>query len=162
LLSGLARLHAQERSIEITACAGATTLGVFPVVVAAGVVSLFFITPLLAVFLDVSFATASLLVPYVVLASFAAIPLGVLQVRLRFGAFAVVVVSGVVVRLGTGIGLVDLGLGLSGAMLASSLAAANLAGRRLLADRAPAKPPRWHEAVARMDPRRTSPRPSRT
>jgi glycosyltransferase involved in cell wall biosynthesis/O-antigen/teichoic acid export membrane protein len=119
-----ATLRAQGRSSEITAFAGATTFGVFPIVVAAGVVSLLFATPLLAVFLDVSFASASLLVPYVVLGSLGAIPLGVLQGAMRFGAFAVVVVSGVVVRLGTGIGLVDLGLGVSGAMLASSLAAA--------------------------------------
>jgi glycosyltransferase involved in cell wall biosynthesis len=97
---------------------------VFRIVVAAGVASLLLATPLLALFLDVGLASASLLAPYVVLGTLGAIPLGVLQGAMRFGAFALVVLVGVGVRLGSGIGLVDVGLGVPGAMLASSLAAA--------------------------------------
>jgi glycosyltransferase involved in cell wall biosynthesis/O-antigen/teichoic acid export membrane protein len=119
-----AALRAQGRPDRVPELAGETTRGVFPIALAAGIASLVLATPLLAVFLDVSAASASLLAPYVVLGTLAAIPLGVLQGAMRFGALAVVVLSGVVVRLGSGVVLVDLGLGVPGAMLASSLAAA--------------------------------------
>jgi glycosyltransferase involved in cell wall biosynthesis/O-antigen/teichoic acid export membrane protein len=119
-----AALRAQGRSGEITAFAGATAKGVFPFAAVGGLVALVLGTPVLAVFLDVSVASSSLLAPYVVLAALSAIPLGVLQGGLRFGAFAALVIVGVVVRLVSGIGLVELGLGVPGAMLASTLAAA--------------------------------------
>lgn len=119
-----AALRVQDRSRETTAFARATVRGVLPIVVVAGVAWLVLATPLLAMFLDVSLVSASLLAPYVLLGALGAIPLGVLQGGMRFGAFAAVVLSGVVVRLVAGIGFVDAGLGVPGAMLASSLAAA--------------------------------------
>jgi glycosyltransferase involved in cell wall biosynthesis/O-antigen/teichoic acid export membrane protein len=119
-----AALRAQGRSEEINPFAESTARGVLPIAVVAAVVTLVLGAPVLAVFLNVSFASSSLLAPYVVLAALSAIPLGVLQGAMRFGAFALLVVTGVVVRLASGIGLVELGLGVPGAMLASSFAAA--------------------------------------
>jgi glycosyltransferase involved in cell wall biosynthesis/O-antigen/teichoic acid export membrane protein len=118
-----AALRARGRSSEVVAFTGSLTRKVLPLVLAATVASLLFATPVLAVFLDVSLSSASLLAPYVLLGTLAAIPLGVLQGAMRFGAFAVVVLGGVAVRLGSGVALVELGLGVPGAMLASSLAA---------------------------------------
>jgi glycosyltransferase involved in cell wall biosynthesis/O-antigen/teichoic acid export membrane protein len=119
-----AALRARGRADDVVDLAAATTRGVLPLALATGFASLVLAAPLLALFLDVSLASASMLAPVVVLGTLGAIPLGVLQGALRFGAFAAVVVSGVVVRLGTGIGFVEAGLGVPGAMLASSLAAA--------------------------------------
>jgi glycosyltransferase involved in cell wall biosynthesis/O-antigen/teichoic acid export membrane protein len=119
-----AALRAQGNEEDVTELAASTTRGVLPLVLAAGVATLLLAAPLLALFLDVSFASASLLAPVVVLGTLCAIPLGVLQGTMRFGAFAVVVLSGVVVRLVSGIGFVEAGLGVPGAMLAGSLAAA--------------------------------------
>jgi glycosyltransferase involved in cell wall biosynthesis/O-antigen/teichoic acid export membrane protein len=119
-----AALGAKGRSDEIPAFVRATAGGVFPVALAAGAAVLVLAAPAITIFLDVSFASASLLAPFVLLATLLAIPLGVLQGTMRFGAFAVLVLSGVVIRLGSGIGLVELGFGVPGAMLASSLATA--------------------------------------
>jgi glycosyltransferase involved in cell wall biosynthesis/O-antigen/teichoic acid export membrane protein len=119
-----AALQAQGRSDEIADFAAATGKGVFPIAAAGGVVAFALGTPLLALFLDVSVASSSLLAPYILLASLGAVPLGVLQGTMRFGAFAGLVLIGVAVRLAAGIGFVQLGLGVPGAMLASVLAAA--------------------------------------
>jgi glycosyltransferase involved in cell wall biosynthesis/O-antigen/teichoic acid export membrane protein len=119
-----AALRAQGRSSEITAFAAATAKGVLPIAAVGGVVALALGAPVLALFLDVSFASSSLLAPYALLAALGAIPLGVLQGAMRFGAFAALVIAGVAVRLVSGITLVGLGLGVPGAMLASALAAA--------------------------------------
>lgn len=118
-----ASLRAHDRPDEIGSFAAVTLGGVLPIALAAGVAALV-MAPLLGIFLDVSFASSSLLAPYVVFGTLGAIPLGVLQGGMRFGGFAVLVLSGVAIRLGTGVGLVELGLGVFGAMLASSLAAA--------------------------------------
>jgi glycosyltransferase involved in cell wall biosynthesis/O-antigen/teichoic acid export membrane protein len=119
-----AALRAKGRAEDVVELTAATTRGVLPLVLAAGLASLLLAAPLFAIFLDVSLASASLLAPVVVLGTLGAIPLGVLQGAMRFGAFAVVVLSGVGVRLATGIGFVEAGLGVPGAMLASSVAAA--------------------------------------
>jgi glycosyltransferase involved in cell wall biosynthesis/O-antigen/teichoic acid export membrane protein len=119
-----AALGAKGRSNEILAFVRTTTFGVVPVALVAGATVLVLAAPVIAMFFDVSFASASLLAPFVLLATLLAIPLGVLQGSMRFGAFAVLILSGVVIRLGSGIGLVELGLGVPGAMLASTLAAA--------------------------------------
>jgi glycosyltransferase involved in cell wall biosynthesis/O-antigen/teichoic acid export membrane protein len=118
-----AALRAQDRSSEVVSFAGNLTGRALPLVLVAAVASLVVASPVLAIFLDVSFVSSSLLAPYVLLGTLAAIPLGVLQGAMRFGAFALMILSGVVVRLASGVGLVDLGFGVSGAMLASSLAA---------------------------------------
>jgi len=119
-----AALRAQGRSEDVVELTAATTRGVLPLVVAAGFASLVLAGPLFAIFLDVSLASASLLAPVVVLGTLGAIPLGVLQGSMRFGAFAVVVLGGVAVRLASGVGFVEAGLGVPGAMLASRAAAA--------------------------------------
>jgi glycosyltransferase involved in cell wall biosynthesis/O-antigen/teichoic acid export membrane protein len=119
-----AALRAQGRGEDVVDLTATTTRGALPLVLAAGVASLVLAAPLLAIFLDVTLASASLLAPVVVLGTLGAIPLGVLQGSMRFGAFAVVVLGGVAVRLVAGIGFVEAGLGVPGAMLASSVAAA--------------------------------------
>ena len=118
-----AALRAQGRSSEIHSFAGAITRKALPVVVAASVLTLLIAAPLLSLFLDVGYVSASLLAPYLLLGALGAIPLGVLQGAMRFGAFAAVVLGGVAVRLASGIGLVDAGFGVPGAMLASTFAA---------------------------------------
>jgi len=119
-----AALRANGGTDDIAAFAGAITRGAVPIVLLAGAATLLVATPLLVVLLDVSLGSASLLAPYVVLGTLMAIPLGVLQGAMRFGGFALVVLGGVAVRLGFGVGLVDAGFGVPGAMLSSSLAAA--------------------------------------
>jgi glycosyltransferase involved in cell wall biosynthesis/O-antigen/teichoic acid export membrane protein len=118
-----AALRAQGRSTEIHSFSSAITRRAFPMVVAAGALTALIAAPLLSLFLDVGYASASLLAPYVVLGTLGAIPLGVLQGAMRFGGFAAVVLGGVAVRLASGIGLVDAGFGVPGAMFASTLAA---------------------------------------
>jgi glycosyltransferase involved in cell wall biosynthesis/O-antigen/teichoic acid export membrane protein len=119
-----ATLRTQGGPEEVAAFAARTARGVLPFALVAGLITLVIGAPLIAVFLSVSFASSSLLAPYVVLATLSAVPLGVLQGSMRFGPFAVVVITGVAVRLASGIGLVELGQGVSGAMFASCLATA--------------------------------------
>lgn len=119
-----AALRAQDRTHEMGAFAAATARAVLPLALATGFATLLVGAPLLSVFLNVSLASSSLLAPYVLLATLGAIPLGVLQGAMRFGALAVVVLSSVAVRLAGGITLVEAGLGVPGAVLASCLAAA--------------------------------------
>jgi glycosyltransferase involved in cell wall biosynthesis/O-antigen/teichoic acid export membrane protein len=117
-----ASLRAQGRSADdVGLFATALTSRVLRVSLALSVLTLFLAAPALTVFLDVGFASTSLLAPYVLFGAMAAIPLGVLQGEMRFGAFAVVVLVGVVARLASGIGLVELGFGVPGAMVASSV-----------------------------------------
>jgi glycosyltransferase involved in cell wall biosynthesis/O-antigen/teichoic acid export membrane protein len=117
-----AALRARDRSDEINAFAAGMASGIFPIALVAGATTLVLCSPVLAFFLDVSFSSSSLLAPYVLLGTLGAIPLGVLQGAMRFGAFAAVVLTNVAVRLVSGIGFVGIGLGVPGAMLASSLA----------------------------------------
>jgi glycosyltransferase involved in cell wall biosynthesis/O-antigen/teichoic acid export membrane protein len=117
-----AALRAQGRSEEVSRFAAVTMSGILPIAVIAAVVTLVAGAPLLAVFLDVSLVSSALLAPVVLLSILGAIPLGVLQGVMRFGAFGVLVVSNVAIRLVSGIGLVKLGLGVPGAILASTLA----------------------------------------
>jgi glycosyltransferase involved in cell wall biosynthesis/O-antigen/teichoic acid export membrane protein len=119
-----ATLRTQGGEEEVAAFAARTARGVLPLALVAGLITLVIGAPLVSVFLSVSFGSSSLLAPYVVLATLAAIPLGVLQGSMRFSAFALLVVTGVAVRLASGIGLVELGYGVPGALFASCLATA--------------------------------------
>jgi glycosyltransferase involved in cell wall biosynthesis/O-antigen/teichoic acid export membrane protein len=118
-----AALQTQGRSTEIHSFAGAITRTALPIVLAASGLALLLAAPLLSLFLDVGYMSASLLAPYLFLGALGAIPLGVLQGAMRFGAFVAVVLGGVAVRLASGIGLVDAGFGVPGAIFASTLAA---------------------------------------
>jgi glycosyltransferase involved in cell wall biosynthesis/O-antigen/teichoic acid export membrane protein len=120
----VAALRAQGRPDEVAAFAADTVRGTVPIALAAGAATLMLGTPILALFLNVSVASSSLLAPYIVLGTLGAVPVGVLQGTKRFGAFALIVISSVVVRLASGIGLVELGFGVPGAMLASTLGVA--------------------------------------
>jgi O-antigen/teichoic acid export membrane protein len=118
----IAALRREGRSGEARSLAGSTARALSPGAVVAAIV-LLVATPVTATLLHVGGAPAAMLAPYLLLSLLAAVPLGVLQGELRFSALATAVVVGVVVRLGAGIGLVWAGLGVTGAMLATVLAA---------------------------------------
>lgn len=69
-----------------------------------------------------------LLAPYTLLALVSAVPLGILQGRLRLAGLATAMTLGVVVRLGIGIALVAAGFGVAGALAAVTLAQAATLG----------------------------------
>lgn len=118
-----AQLRAEARGSEEEAL-GATTLKALTPVAVVGLVVMAAVSPALASLLRVGPPAALLLGPYVLLSLLAAVPMGVLQGRLRFQALAGVVVASVGVRLAAGITLVWVGLGISGALLGTVLAQA--------------------------------------
>jgi glycosyltransferase involved in cell wall biosynthesis/O-antigen/teichoic acid export membrane protein len=111
---------------EVDAVAAATTKAVVPFAWAAGAVMLVLFSPALSSFLHIGFLSAALLAPYLALSIVVAVPLGVLQGRLRFTALAGVIFAGVAVRVGAGVGLVELGLGVPGAVLGTVLSSATM------------------------------------
>jgi glycosyltransferase involved in cell wall biosynthesis/O-antigen/teichoic acid export membrane protein len=81
-----------------------------------------FASPLLAAFLHVEVGAVLLLAPYVYLSLLSAVAFGGMQGQLRFVALAGVALAGVAVRLLTGILLVHVGEGPTGAVAATVLA----------------------------------------
>jgi glycosyltransferase involved in cell wall biosynthesis/O-antigen/teichoic acid export membrane protein len=104
------------RSLTVGVTRGVTVVAVL------GAGALLAAAPLVAAFLRVGVPTALLLGPYVLFALVASVPLGVLQGRMRFGRLGGAQATGVVVRFVTGLGLILLGLGVAGALLATVLA----------------------------------------
>jgi glycosyltransferase involved in cell wall biosynthesis/O-antigen/teichoic acid export membrane protein len=118
-----AMLRSEGRDSEIDAVGAGTTkaLAVFGVV---GGIILVAIAPLLAWFLHTEAGAAALLGPYWFLSLTLSVPLGLLQGRLRFGAFSSIAIISVAVRLAAGIGLVWAGFGVTGAIVGTVLAQA--------------------------------------
>jgi O-antigen/teichoic acid export membrane protein len=119
-----ATLRAVGRADDARVLAAETTKALVPVAGFAAVLMLVLGTPGLAIFLHVDLVSSALFAPYVFLALLASVPLGSLQGRLRFQALVGASIAGVAVRLGAGIALVSIGLGVPGAMLATVLAQA--------------------------------------
>jgi O-antigen/teichoic acid export membrane protein/glycosyltransferase involved in cell wall biosynthesis len=119
-----ATLRAAGRDDDARLLAAETTKALVPFAGIAAFLMLVLGTPALAVFLHVDAASAALFAPYVFLALLASVPLGSLQGGLRFQALVAASIAGVAVRLGAGIALVSIGLGVPGAMLATVLAQA--------------------------------------
>ncbi len=107
-------------------------------------------SPAIASFLHVGSATAALLGPYTLLTLLAGVPLGVLQGRMQFGTLATVIVAGVGMRVAATIGLVSLGLGIGGAILATVLAQAAVLLLALYFLRLP--PGTWARARTTLSP----------
>lgn len=84
-----------------------------------GAVLLAMLTPLIAALVHVGLGPPLLLGPFLFLAMLTSVPLGVLQGRLRFGAVGLTTAVGVLVRLGVGIGLIQAGFGIWGALFGS-------------------------------------------
>jgi glycosyltransferase involved in cell wall biosynthesis/O-antigen/teichoic acid export membrane protein len=95
---------------------------VVPAGLAAGLLVLFVGTPLLSVFLHVSFASALLLAPFVAASVPVSVAYGILQGQQRFRALAAVMLANVCFRLIFGVALVWLGLGVPGALLGTVIA----------------------------------------
>jgi O-antigen/teichoic acid export membrane protein len=93
--------------------------------------------PALESLLRSGFLPTLLLAPYTLLALVGAVPLGILQGRLRFAALATAMTVGVVVRLGVGVPLVAAGFGVAGALAAVVLAQAATLGSALVLVRIP-------------------------
>ena len=106
---------------EVDAVAAETAKAMVLVGWAAGAVMFVLFAPALAYFLHIGFVSAALLAPYLALSIVVAVPLGVLQGRLRFTALAALIFAGVAVRLAAGVGLIELGLGVPGAVLGTVL-----------------------------------------
>jgi glycosyltransferase involved in cell wall biosynthesis/O-antigen/teichoic acid export membrane protein len=109
---------------EVDAVAAETAKAMVLVAWAAGAVMFVLFAPALAYFLHIGFVSAALLAPYLALSIVVAVPLGVLQGRLRFTALAALIFAGVAVRLAAGVGLIELGLGVPGAVLGTVLSSA--------------------------------------
>ena len=116
----VAVLRAQGEEATPTGFIGGTLRSV-ALLAGLGAVLLAMLTPLIAALVHVGLGPPLLLGPFLFLAMLTSIPLGVLQGRLRFGGVGVVTALGVLVRLGVGIGLIQAGFGISGALLGSVL-----------------------------------------
>ena len=116
-----AELRGAGRAPEIPALsfAAVRVLGPLAVVVSLGLAA---IAPLVGLLLDVGFVSATLLAMFALISLVLAVPLGVLQGQMRFGALATVLLAGAVCRLLGAVLLLDLGWGLEGALLATVLA----------------------------------------
>jgi O-antigen/teichoic acid export membrane protein len=119
----VAILRADGRDREASETAAGTTKALLRVGVGSAV-ALAALSPLLADFLRAPLVPTALIAPYFLVSLLLSVPLGVLQGRLRFSSLAAVAILGVVVRLAVGIGLVVLGLGVTGALLGTVLAQA--------------------------------------
>jgi glycosyltransferase involved in cell wall biosynthesis/O-antigen/teichoic acid export membrane protein len=116
-----ARLRVEGGEADISTLAAGTTkaLAIFGV---AGAIVLVAIAPLLAWFLHTEAGAAVLLAPYWLVSLMLSAPLGLLQGRLRFGAFSSIAVASVAVRLFAGVGMVWAGFGVTGAIMGTVLA----------------------------------------
>lgn len=114
-------LRAEGRESE-TDTVGAGTIKALAAFGLAGGIILVAMAPLLAWFLNTEAGAAALLGPYWFLSLMLSVPLGLLQGRLRFGAFSSIAIISVTVRLAAGIGLVWAGFGVTGAIVGTVLA----------------------------------------
>jgi len=118
-----ATLHSRGRGDEVRALGADALRTTTALGWGAGIAIALALTPLLSLFLHVDYLAALLLAPYVVASVPASVAQGVLQGEHRFAALAGVQVASTLVRLGLGVGLVWAGFGVTGAVLATTLAA---------------------------------------
>ena len=118
-----ATLRSTGREDDVRALGGSALKTTMPFAWGAGLVVALF-APLLSVFLDVDIVSALLLAPFVVASVPTSVALGVLQGEHRFQALAALQLTTTVLRLALGITLVWAGLGVIGAVLATTLSAA--------------------------------------
>ena len=114
----VSRMRAAGTLDDIRASVGGAVRTMTLPAVGVGVV-LLVLSPVLASYLRVGVWSVALIGPYVCLSLILSVPLGALQGALRFRGYAVVAVSGVILRLGLGVVLVSRGSGVPAAVLAT-------------------------------------------
>jgi glycosyltransferase involved in cell wall biosynthesis/O-antigen/teichoic acid export membrane protein len=153
-----AELRGAGRAPEIPALsfAAVRVLGPLAVVVSLGLAA---IAPLVGLLLDVGLVSAALLAMFALISLVLAVPLGVLQGQMRFGALATVLLAGAVCRLLGAVLLLDLGWGLEGALFATVLApvVSLVLARRFLRERGVGRRERrsWNVTLLRGQFRQT-------
>jgi glycosyltransferase involved in cell wall biosynthesis/O-antigen/teichoic acid export membrane protein len=143
------RAAALEGRSELDALAAGSVRALVPVALLSALAVLVLSAPS-AAFLDTSVGTVALLAPYAALSLLLACLLGVLQGRMRFTALTTVTAAGVGVRLVAGAGLVWAGLGVHGAVLATTLAQAATLVLAAVVVGVPARA--WRRARAAFEP----------
>ena len=117
-----ATLRATGREDDVQGLAESALKTMMPFAWASGV-AVVLLAPLVSLFLDVDLVSAVLLAPFVVASVPTSVAQGVLQGEHRFRALAALQVAAPLLRLALGIALVWAGFGVSGAILATALAA---------------------------------------